>query len=59
MIYREAARPTDLAKDVVCGMMVDEKSAKYKTEFEGKTYYFCSQGCMTNFNANPARYAKQ
>jgi YHS domain-containing protein len=47
-----------LAKDVVCGMMVDEKSAKYKTEYEGKTYYFCSPGCMTSFNSNPGRYAK-
>jgi YHS domain-containing protein len=58
MIYPEAPRPIDLAKDVVCGMMVDEKSAKYKTEFGGKTYYFCSPGCMTSFNANPGRYAK-
>jgi YHS domain-containing protein len=58
MIYREAARPTDLAKDVVCGMMVDENSAKYKTEFKGEMYYFCSPGCLASFNANPVRYVK-
>jgi len=43
-------------KDVVCGMTVDEKSAKYKTEFEGKPFYFCSQWCMTEFKANPGKY---
>jgi Cu+-exporting ATPase len=49
---------TELAKDVVCGMMVDEKSAKYKAEFGGKTYYFCTPGCMMSFNANPAKYVR-
>ncbi|HEY6283586.1 MAG TPA: YHS domain-containing protein [Nitrososphaerales archaeon] len=45
-------------KDVVCGMTVDEKSAKYKTEFEGKQYYFCSQGCMAEFKAKPEKYIR-
>ncbi len=45
-------------RDVVCGMTVDEKSAKYETELEGKSYYFCSQGCMTEFKANPGKYVK-
>ena len=43
-------------KDVVCGMTVDEKYAKYEAEFEGKPYYFCSQGCMNEFKANPGKY---
>ncbi len=45
-------------KDVVCGMTVDEKSTKYKAEFEGKPYYFCSQRCMTEFKASPGKYVK-
>lgn len=45
-------------RDVVCGMTVDERSAKYKTELEGKSYYFCSESCMTEFKANPGKYVK-
>jgi len=47
-----------LAKDPVCGMTVDEKKARFKTEWGGKTYYFCSSGCLADFAADPARYAK-
>ncbi|HZW85308.1 MAG TPA: YHS domain-containing protein [Nitrososphaerales archaeon] len=47
-----------MARDPVCGMTVDEESARLKSDFGGKTYYFCSQGCMDSFNSNPGRYAK-
>ena len=47
-----------MAKDPVCGMTVDESSARLKAEFGGRTYYFCSQGCLNSFNSNPGRYAK-
>ena len=46
-----------MAKDPICGMNVDEKTAKYKSEHMGKTYYFCSQMCKTTFDKNPAKYA--
>jgi YHS domain-containing protein len=45
-----------MAKDPVCGMMVDEKKAKLKSDFMGKTYYFCNASCKTTFD-NPAKYA--
>jgi YHS domain-containing protein len=45
-------------KDVVCGMAVDEKTAKYTTDYEGKRCYFCSQSCMADFRANPGKYVK-
>jgi len=45
-----------MAKDPVCGMSVDEKTAKFKSEHMGKTYYFCSQMCKTTFDKNPAKY---
>jgi Cu+-exporting ATPase len=38
-----------LARDPVCGMHVDEKHAAFKVERGGKTYYFCSEGCMLTF----------
>ena len=47
-----------MATDPICGMFVDEKSARFKSESGGKTYYFCNAGCMKTFNANPAKYAK-
>jgi YHS domain-containing protein len=30
-----------MAIDPVCKMVVDEKTAKLKSEYKGKTYYFC------------------
>jgi Cu+-exporting ATPase len=44
------------AKDPVCGMDVDPKSAKYKHEHAGKSYSFCCAGCLEKFKAAPARY---
>jgi len=46
-----------MAKDPVCGMMVDEKKAKLKSEYSGKTYYFCALACKTSFDKNPAKFA--
>jgi Cu+-exporting ATPase len=40
-----------MAKDPICGMYVDEKTAKYKVTVRGTTYYFCSQTCMKEFMA--------
>ncbi len=43
-------------KDLVCGMDVDPKTAKYSTEHAGHSHYFCSAGCKTKFEADPERY---
>lgn len=48
-----------MAKDPVCGMMVDEKTAKFKSQFRGKTYYFCAQSCKVTFDKNPTRYLRK
>ena len=45
-----------MAKDPVCGMNVDEKTAKLKSEYMDKTYYFCNQMCKTSFDKNPKKY---
>ena len=44
-------------KDPVCGMECDEKKAAGKSEYKGKTYYFCAPGCKKAFDANPQKYA--
>jgi YHS domain-containing protein len=46
-----------MAKDPVCGMMVDEKTAKLKSDYMGKTYYFCNASCKATFDKNPTKYA--
>ena len=46
-----------MAKDPVCGMNVDEKTAKFKSEHMGKTYFFCSQMCKATFDKNPTKYS--
>jgi P-type Cu+ transporter len=46
---------TDASKDPVCGMTVDPASAR-SVAHDGKTYYFCSEACKTQFVANPAKY---
>ena len=47
----------DMAKDPVCGMQVNEQSAAAKSEYQGKTYYFCSPACKSTFDKNPEKYA--
>jgi YHS domain-containing protein len=37
-------------------MDVDEKTAKYKTIYQGKYYYFCAAGCKKTFEANPQKF---
>jgi len=48
----------NMAKDPVCGMNVDEKTAKIKSEYKSKTYYFCAPGCKSTFDKNPSKYVK-
>jgi len=38
-----------MAKDVICGMYVDESKAKFKAEQDGAKYYFCSGNCLEAF----------
>ena len=44
---------TTVVKDPVCGMDVDAGSAAAKSDHKGQTYYFCSLGCKTKFDAAP------
>ena len=46
-----------MAKDLVCGMKVDENKAA-KIKHNGKTYHFCSAGCQWAFKSNPKQFVK-
>lgn len=48
-----------MAKDPVCGMDVDEKTATAKSEYKGQTYYFCSAGCKKSFDKEPEKYVSK
>jgi YHS domain-containing protein len=47
-----------MAKDPVCGMEVDPKTAAGKSDYQGQTYYFCSLGCKKAFDNEPGKYVK-
>src|ERR1700761_3847244 len=47
---------TKIAKNPICGMPVDPQKAAATIEYEGHSYYFCSKGCATKFQQNPAKY---
>lgn len=42
--------------DPVCGMDVDPAAALAQRDYEGRTYYFCSQHCADAFAADPAKF---
>ena len=46
-----------MAKDVVCGMSVDEKKGD-NLKHKGKTYYFCNSTCKWAFKSNPEQFIK-
>jgi P-type Cu+ transporter len=45
-----------MATDPVCGMQVDTDNAQFTAEHDSTTYYFCSRGCMLDFQDEPAKY---
>ena len=42
--------------DPVCGMTVDVADARYRTTHAGRTFYFCSAGCLERFQASPVDF---
>lgn len=46
-----------MVTDPVCGMRIDTDDAVASAEYEGKTYYFCSEVCHEAFLADPAAFA--
>jgi uncharacterized protein len=46
------------ATDPVCGMQVDRSKA-VRLEYAGHTYFFCSEHCRSQFEADPAAYTRK
>jgi len=45
-------------KDPVCGMTVDPKTSMHRHDHQGTAYYFCCNGCLEKFKADPEAYLK-
>lgn len=43
--------------DPICRMNIDPSKAAGSSAYDGVTYYFCSRGCETAFDAAPALHA--
>lgn len=50
---------TSLHTDPVCGMRFRETHANGKLDFAGQTYFFCSEGCLSKFQATPQQYVSE
>jgi YHS domain-containing protein len=46
-----------MAKDPLCGMDVETTFSAIHATHQGKTYYFCSEGCKRTFESDRAHYA--
>ncbi len=42
--------------DPVCKMKLEEKDVKFKTEYKGKTCYFCALADKKKFEEDPEKY---
>lgn len=45
-----------VAIDPVCHMEVEVATARWITEHDGETYYFCAPGCKASFEKTPAEF---
>ena len=56
--HRHMAEPgTKSATDPVCGMQVTIKDGVRSQDYDGETFYFCSDGCQEKFKDDPYFYA--
>ncbi len=48
-----------MVTDPVCGMELEEQAAMATRDIGSRRYYFCSDRCTAEFDANPATYARK
>ncbi|HTG02224.1 MAG TPA: efflux RND transporter periplasmic adaptor subunit [Nitrospirota bacterium] len=59
---QEGGPGSAIQKDPVCGMLVhrdEARAAGRSSEYQGRTYYFCSDMCKHSFDQNAAAIAKR
>ena len=55
---KEDMPDTQKVTDPVCEMTIDPAAAATTTDYQGRTYYFCSKACADRFKADPARFTE-
>ena len=45
-----------MEKDPVCGMNVKTDEAAGRSEYQGKSYFFCAVSCKERFDRNPQTF---
>src|SRR5258705_1535279 len=53
--HSTAAPDASTERDPVCGMTVRPDSP-HRATYQGRTFHFCSAGCLAKFTADPERY---
>lgn len=56
-VPKEKEEAMATVRDPVCGMDIEPTTAAGSEEYEGKTYYLCSRGCLERFRENPQQFA--
>jgi len=46
-----------MAKDPVCGMEIEGREGRYRAQYMGENYFFCSEDCKRKFEGNPEKYS--
>lgn len=47
-----------MPRDPVCGMNVKDDKNAIKSDYNGQTFYFCSNRCRDEFRRNPEAYIR-
>ena len=58
-VMQKTAESSVESIDPVCGMTVATANARYKTDFEEKTVYFCCLRCKESFEKSPQLYLEK
>lgn len=54
----DTSRDPAQAIDPICGMTVVTADAEHRSEYAGRTYYFCCAHCRHTFEKDPRKYAQ-
>jgi len=46
-----------MSKDPVCGMEINERQARHRSQYMGKDHLFCGKDCKIKFERNPQKYS--
>ncbi len=56
--HKKNCREEIMTIDPVCGAKLEEGKAEAQTQFAGKKYFFCSEDCRKEFEANPDEFVE-